>query len=85
MSAFLQVQIRGMSILPVSLRMGNTVLMSWLSWGVKVMVMVVERPALMRPDGVYWMWKKSFILSSRGRSLNELNEKETFVNRIVYV
>lgn len=29
--AFLQVQIRGMSILPVSLRIGNTVLMSWFS------------------------------------------------------
>jgi len=47
------------------------------------MVIVVDRPADMRPDGVYWIWKKSFILSSKGRSLNELNEKETFVNKIV--
>ena len=31
------------------------------------------------------MWKKSFIVSPRERSLNELNEKETFVIKIVWV
>ena len=49
------------------------------------MVIVVERPADMRPDGVYWMTKKSFILSSSGSSLNELKEKETFVIKMVCV
>ena len=50
-----------------------------------VIVMVVERPADIRPEGVYWMWKKSLILSSRGSNLNELNENETFVIRMVWV
>ena len=81
--AFLQVQIRGISILPVSLRIGNTELISSFSYGVKVIVIVVDRPADILPVGVYWMWKKSLILSSRGSSLNELKENETFVNRIV--
>ena len=31
------------------------------------------------------MWKKSLILSSKGNNLNELNENETFVKRIVCV
>ena len=31
------------------------------------------------------MWKKSLILSSKGSNLNELNENETFVNKIVCV
>lgn len=31
------------------------------------------------------MWKKSFIVSPRGSSLNELNEKDTFVIKIVCV
>jgi hypothetical protein len=47
--------------------------------------MVVERPADILPVGVYWMWKKSLMLSSKGRSLKELNENETFVKRIVWV
>jgi len=74
-----------MSILPVSLSIGNTVLMSSFNCGVKVIVMEVDRPADMRPDGVYTMWKKSLILSSNGRSLNELNEKDTFVKSTVWV
>ena len=83
--AFLHVQIRGISILPVSDRMGNTELMSSFSYGVNVTVIVVERPADIRPEGVYTMWKKSFILSSKGSSLNEEKENETFVNRTVCV
>ena len=51
--AFLQVQISGISILPVSLSMGNTELMSSFSYGVNFIVIVVDRPADMRPDGVY--------------------------------
>ena len=31
------------------------------------------------------MWKKSLMLSSKGRSLNELKENETLVKRIVWV
>ena len=69
--------------MPVSLRIGKTVLMSSFNWGVKVIVIVVERPADIPPVGVYTMWKKSLILSSRGSSLKELNEKETFVKRTV--
>lgn len=69
--------------MPVSLRIGKTVLMSSFNWGVKVIVIVVERPADILPVGVYTMWKKSLILSSRGSSLKELNEKETFVKRTV--
>ena len=42
--------------------------------------MVVDRPADIRPLGVYTMWKKSLILSSKGNNLNELNENETLVN-----
>ena len=84
-NAFLHVHIRGISIYPVSERIGNTELMSSLIYGVNVMVIVVERPADILPDGVYTMWKKSFILSSSGRSLNELNENETFVKRMVWV
>ena len=79
----MQVQISGISILPVSLRIGNTELMSSFSYGVKVIVIVVERPADILPEGVYTMWKKSLILSSRGSNLNELNENETFVNKMV--
>ena len=45
--------------------------------------MVVERPADILPEGVYTMWKKSFILSSRGTNLNELKLSEVFVMRIV--
>jgi hypothetical protein len=48
-----------------------------------VIVIVVERPADIRPLGVYTMWKKSFTLSSRGSSLKELNENDTFVNNTV--
>jgi hypothetical protein len=48
-----------------------------------VTVTVFERPADIRPIGVYWMRKKFLILSSRGRSLNELKEKETLVKRMV--
>ena len=51
----------------------------------KVIVIVVDKPADILPVGVYWMWKKSLILSSRGSNLNELNENETFVKRIVWV
>ena len=50
--AFLQVHSKGISMSPVSARMGNTALISWFSWGVNVIRMVVERPALMRPVGV---------------------------------
>ena len=38
---------------PVSLKRGRTPLMSTFSWGVKVIVMVVERPADILPEGVY--------------------------------
>ena len=48
-----------------------------------VTVIVVERPADILPDGVYTMWKKSFILSSRGRSLKDEKENETLVNKTV--
>ena len=48
-----------------------------------VMVIVVDRPADILPVGVYWIWKKSLMLSSNGSSLKELKENETFVNRIV--
>ena len=51
----------------------------------KVIVIVVDKPADILPVGVYWMWKKSLILSSRGSNLNELKENETFVKRIVWV
>lgn len=57
--------------------------MSWFSWGVKVIVIVVERPADMRPEGVYWIRKKSLMLSWRGSSLKELKENDTLVSRIV--
>jgi hypothetical protein len=50
---------------------------------VKVIVMVVESPALILPEGVYWMWKKSLIESWIGRSLKELNENDTFVTSMV--
>lgn len=49
------------------------------------MVIVVERPADMRPLGVYSMTKKSLILSSNGSSLNELKEKDTLVMSRVWV
>jgi hypothetical protein len=78
--AFLHVHINGISILPVSLRIGNTAFISSFSYGVNVIVIVVDRPADIRPLGVYTMWKKSLILSSRGSNLKELNEKETLVN-----
>ena len=83
--AFLHVHMSGISIRPVSLNIGNTELMSSLSCGVKVIVIVVDKPADILPVGVYWMWKKSLILSSRGSNLNELKENETFVKRIVCV
>mgnify|MGYP006085206467 CR=1 FL=1 len=51
--AFLQVQISGMLILPVSDKIGKLELISVFNWGVNVIVMVVERPADIRPDGVY--------------------------------
>ena len=85
MRAFLHVQTRGISMRPVSLRIGKKELMSWFSWGVNVMVIVVDRPADILPVGVYWMWKKSLMLSSSGSSLKELKEKETLVKRIVCV
>ena len=65
--------------------MGKKSLMSSLSWGVKVMVIVVERPALILPEGVYTILKKSLILSCKGISLKLLKENETFVIRIVCV
>jgi hypothetical protein len=40
-------------------------------------------PADILPDGTYTISKKSFIFSFKGKSLNELNEKETFVRYIV--
>ena len=52
MRAFLQVQIRGMFILPVSDRIGKNELMSSFSCGVNVIVIVVERPADILPVGV---------------------------------
>ena len=51
----------GISIGPVSLKSGSTPLMSWFICGVKVIVMVVERPAESRPEGVYWIKKKSYV------------------------
>ena len=60
-------------------------MMSLLSYGVKVIVMVVERPADIRPDGVYYIRKKSLMESARGRSLKELKENETFVIKMVCV
>jgi len=63
--------------------MGKKELMSSFSWGVNVTVIVVERPADILPEGVYTMWKKSLILSSRGSSLKDENENETLVNRTV--
>lgn len=83
--AFLQVHTRGMSILPVSDKIGKKELMSSFSWGVKVTVIVVDRPADILPEGVYTIWKKSFILSSRGSSLKEEKENETLVNNTVWV
>ena len=68
---------------PVSLRIGKNDFMSWFSYGVNVIVIVVDRPADIRPVGVYSMWKKSFILSSSGSNLNELNENDTFVSKMV--
>lgn len=53
-------QIRGMLIRPVSDISGNTPSMSWFNWGVKVIVMVVDRPADILPEGVYWIKKKSY-------------------------
>ena len=76
---------RGILISPVSDNIGKYELMSWFSYGVNVIVMVVDKPALILPVGVYWIWKKSLILSSSGKSLNELNENETLVKRIVWV
>jgi len=70
---------------PVSESRGRTPLMSTFSCGVKVIVMVVERPADIRPDGVYYIRKKSLIESARGKSLKELKENDTFVNRMVWV
>ena len=47
------------------------------------MVMVVDRPADIRPEGVYCTRKKSLIESAKGKSLKELKENETFVIKIV--
>lgn len=55
MSAFLHVQMSGMFIWPVSARIGKKLFISSFNYGVKVMVIVVERPALIRPVGVYTM------------------------------
>jgi len=52
-NAFLQVQISGISIKPVSERIGNTDLISLFSYGVNVIVIVVDRPADILPVGVY--------------------------------
>lgn len=49
------------------------------------MVIVVERPALIRPVGAYTIQKKSLTLSSKGSSLKLLKLNETFVIRIVCV
>lgn len=84
-TAFLQVQINGILIGPVSLSKGRYELMSLLSCGVKVTVMVVERPADILPEGVYSKWKKSLILSSSGIILKELNENDTLVINSVWV
>jgi hypothetical protein len=81
--AFLQVQINEISIAPVSLKIGNEELMSWFNCGVNVIVILVDRPADIRPVGVYTMWKKSLMLSESGSSLNELKENDTFVNKMV--
>lgn len=68
---------------PCSDRMGKYESMSSFSCGVNVIVIVVDKPADILPEGVYWMWKKSLILSSRGTNLNELNENDTFVIKMV--
>ena len=52
-NAFLQVQISGISIKPVSERIGNTDLISLFSYGVNVIVIVVDKPADILPVGVY--------------------------------
>ena len=52
-------QIKGMLMMPVSDIRGSTPSMSWFSYGVKVIVIVVERPADILPEGVYWIKKKS--------------------------
>ena len=70
---------------PVSERIGKKLLMSSFSWGVKVIVIVVEIPALILPEGAYTILKKSLILSSRGISLKLLKLNDTFVIRIVCV
>jgi hypothetical protein len=59
MSAFLHVQINGILIYPVSANRGKYESISWFNYGVKVIVIVVDRPADILPDGVYWIWKKS--------------------------
>ena len=48
-----------------------------------MIVMVVERPADIRPEGVYYIRKKSLIESAKGRSLKELKENETLVTKMV--
>lgn len=48
-----------------------------------VIVIVVERPALILPEGVYTILKKSLILSSKGISLKLLKLKLTLVIKIV--
>ena len=50
-----------------------------------VTVIVVDKPADILPLGVYTIWKKSLILSSRGGSLKDENENETLVNNTVWV
>jgi hypothetical protein len=50
--AFLQVHTRGISIRPVSDRIGNVEFMSWFSYGVNVIIIFVARPADILPDGL---------------------------------
>jgi len=42
-------------MIPVSERIGKKEFMSSFNYGVKVIVIVVERPADILPVGVYWM------------------------------
>jgi hypothetical protein len=68
-----------MLMMPVSDIRGSTPSMSWLSYGVKVIVMVVERPADILPDGVYWIKKKSYVKWIKYRSyLNAVMEGQEF-------
>jgi len=79
---------RGILIYPVSAKIGkksskitlNTKLpISWLIYGVKVILIGTCIPAEILPDGTYMMSKKSLIFSFKGSNLNELKEKDTLV------